>query len=100
MYIFLSAVELVGSAHRTMCILLTNAAYSIGLCLLATVAYFVRDWSNFALFTTLPFIPFFLFWWAMPESPRWLLAHGKYGAAEKVMRSMAGVNGKKLPVDY
>jgi hypothetical protein len=36
----------------------------------------------------------------LPESPRWLLARGRYDEAEEVLKTMARVNGKVLPANY
>ncbi|KAK3851392.1 hypothetical protein Pcinc_041955, partial [Petrolisthes cinctipes] len=60
----------------------------------------VRDWSQLSLATTIPFLVFFLFWWVLPESPRWLLAKGRLDEAEVIMLKMARVNRKTLPANY
>lgn len=36
----------------------------------------------------------------MPESPRWLLAKGKFEEALKILEVMARVNGKQLPESF
>ncbi|XP_063239051.1 beta-alanine transporter [Bacillus rossius redtenbacheri] len=97
---YVLAIELVGPAHRTTCTILTNIAYSVGLVLLAAVVYLVRDWRQLALATSVPFAVFFLYWWVLPESSRWLLARGRFDEAEKILQTMARVNGKSLPANY
>ncbi|XP_050733892.1 beta-alanine transporter-like isoform X2 [Eriocheir sinensis] len=94
------AIELVGPSQRTYTTVVMNVAYSCTLILLAGVAYMVRDWAQLSLATTIPFLAFLLFWWVLPESPRWLLANGRVDEAEKIMEKMARVNGKKLPQNY
>ncbi|CAH1397733.1 unnamed protein product [Nezara viridula] len=79
---------------------LTNIAYSLGLVALAVVAYLVRDWRQLALATSVPFLTFFLYWWVLPESPRWLLARGRFDEAEKVLNTMARVNGRCLNPNF
>ncbi|KAG8233990.1 hypothetical protein J437_LFUL014451 [Ladona fulva] len=97
---YVLAIEMVGPTKRTTCTILSNIAYSLALVALAAVVYVVRDWRSLSLATTLPFLTFFMFWWVMPESPRWLLANGRYEEAEKVLLKMAKVNGKSLPANY
>ncbi|XP_047534605.1 beta-alanine transporter [Vanessa atalanta] len=97
---YVLAIELVGPKCRTLCTILSNIAYSMGLIMLAGVVYLVRDWRHLALATTLPFITFFLYFWPMPESPRWLLARGQFEKAEIILKQMARMNGKSLPANY
>jgi len=58
-----TAQELVGPEKRTLCNILLNIAYSMGLMALAGAAYIWRDWTHLAFATTIPFISFFAFWW-------------------------------------
>ncbi|XP_045450926.1 beta-alanine transporter-like [Melitaea cinxia] len=97
---YVLAIELVGPKCRTLCTILSNIAYSLGLISLAGVVYLVRDWRHLALATTLPFAIFFLYIWPMPESPRWLLARGQFEKAEAILKNMARINGKSLPANY
>ncbi|CAH0398900.1 unnamed protein product [Chilo suppressalis] len=97
---YVLAIELVGPRCRTLCTILSNIAYSLGLIMLAGVVYLVRDWRHLALATTLPFVCFFLYLWPMPESPRWLLARGQFEKAEVILKNMARINGKSLPANY
>ncbi|KAL0822246.1 hypothetical protein ABMA28_004373 [Loxostege sticticalis] len=97
---YVLAIELVGPRCRTLCTILSNIAYSLGLILLAGVVYLIRDWRHLALATTLPFVCFFLYLWPMPESPRWLLARGQFEKAEAILKNMARINGKSLPANY
>ncbi|XP_049874210.1 beta-alanine transporter-like [Pectinophora gossypiella] len=97
---YVLAIELVGPRCRTLCTILSNIAYSLGLILLAGVVYLVRDWRQLALATTLPFLCFFFYLWLMPESPRWLLARGQFEKAEVILKNMARINGKSLPANY
>lgn len=83
------AIELVGPRHRTICTILTNIAYSLALVMLAILVWLVRDWRILAIVTTAPFLLLFLHWWILPESPRWLLAQGRFKEAEKILVKMA-----------
>ncbi|XP_031348588.1 beta-alanine transporter isoform X1 [Photinus pyralis] len=86
------AIELVGPKYRSTVTVLINIAYSIDLIVLSIIVWAVRDWRQLALFTTVPFIALFALYWAMPESPRWLMARGDFVRAEKILNKMARVN--------
>lgn len=89
---FFAAIELVGPKYRSTVTILVNIAYSFDLILLSVIVWAIRDWRQLALITTVPFIALFAFYWAMPESPRWLMARGDFVKAEKILNKMARVN--------
>lgn len=95
-----SAIELVGPNDRVFCTIVLNIAYSIGLVLLACIVYVVRDWRYLSLTVSLPLIMLFSFFFVMPESPRWLVATGKFRRAARVMKTIAGINKRTLPDNY
>ncbi|GAB6029096.1 hypothetical protein CHUAL_004879 [Chamberlinius hualienensis] len=97
---YVLAIELVGPGHRTLMSILVNIMYTLILILLSIVVYLVREWRQLVLATTVPFIAFFLYWWVLPESPRWLLAHEKFEETEKIIRTIAHVNRRTLRPDY
>lgn len=68
--------------------------------MLAGVTYLIRDWVRMCLYTSTPFLIYFLYILVMPESPRWLLAKGKLEEALKVLEVMARVNNKTLPSSF
>ncbi|VEN36260.1 unnamed protein product [Callosobruchus maculatus] len=90
---YVMAIELVGPKYRVTVTILINIAYSLSLVSLAIIVWAVRDWRWMTLLTTLPFAALFATWWVLPESPRWLLARGRYDEAEKILCKMAKVNG-------
>ncbi|XP_025830476.1 carcinine transporter isoform X2 [Agrilus planipennis] len=97
---YVLAIELVGPRYRTLVTILINIAYSLALVSLAIIVWAVRDWRNLSLTTTLPFLLLFTLYKLLPESPRWLLAQGRYRDAEKILSKIARINGRKLPVNY
>jgi hypothetical protein len=57
--------------------------------MLSGIVYLFRDWRILSLAVSLPLLLLFLCFFQMPESPRWLMATGKYERAVVVMRTMA-----------
>lgn len=82
-------MELVGARHRTVVTILVNISYSLALIALSILVWYIRDWRTLALATALPFFGYFLFWWFLPESPRWLLAQGRFREAEEILKQIA-----------
>ncbi|KOX69254.1 Organic cation transporter 1 [Melipona quadrifasciata] len=78
---FIISLELVGPNYRSFVTVMTCSFYTMGLCMLAGVTYLIRDWRTLALTTSAPFLLYILYWWFLPESPRWLLAKGRLGEA-------------------
>lgn len=68
--------------------------------MLAGIVYFVRDWRYLSLAVSLPLLLLFFFFFTLPESPRWLVATGKYRRAARIMCEMARLNEKVIPDDY
>ncbi|XP_055954670.1 organic cation transporter protein-like [Patella vulgata] len=90
-------MELVGPSKRKYAGNIIMLAWVIGLFILGLLAYFIRDWKNLTLATSVPTILLFSYWWLLPESPRWLLSKGRYKEAEEIIRKAAKVNQVDLP---
>ncbi|KAM7283198.1 uncharacterized protein ISCGN_000333 [Ixodes scapularis] len=92
--------DLVGGGQRARALLLARCALSVGFLLVALVALLVRDWSYLAATTSVPFVTFLFYWRILPESPKWLLAHGRFNRAAQLMLIIAHTNTKHIPRDY
>ncbi|XP_037382471.1 solute carrier family 22 member 13 [Talpa occidentalis] len=88
--------EWVGPAQRTQSVVLTHCSFSIGEMVLAGLAYGVRNWRLFQISCTAPVLLLFFYFWALPESARWLLTQGRIEEAKKVIQKAALVNKRKL----
>jgi MFS family permease len=95
-----AALELVGPNYRSFVTVMICLFYTLGLLMLAGITYFVRDWVRLALATSLPFVLYYFYWFFLPESPRWLLAKGRFEEASTVLETLARVNKRELPPSF
>ncbi|KAK4879042.1 hypothetical protein RN001_007188 [Aquatica leii] len=93
---FILALELVGANYRSFVTVLTCTFYTFGLMGLAGVAYLVRDWVYLTLVTSLPFVLYIVYWFFLPESPRWLLANGKFEEALRLLETLAKLKQRMM----
>ncbi|KYO18668.1 hypothetical protein Y1Q_0009125 [Alligator mississippiensis] len=97
---YILIAEFVGLKYRRTVGIVYQAAFSVGLLVLAAVAYVIPHWRWLQLAVTLPNFFFLLYYWCLPESPRWLIAQKKNDKAMKVINRIAKGNGKKLPSSF
>lgn len=79
---------------------MTCVFYTLGLILLSGITYLLRDWRSLALATSVPFLFYYLYWFVLPESPRWLLMRERFEEANNILKDIARVNGKELPGEF
>ncbi|XP_051868465.1 solute carrier family 22 member 2-like [Pristis pectinata] len=96
-YVLIS--ELVGLKHRRTVGILIQMCFSFGMMLLSAIAYLVPAWRNLQLVTTMPNFIFMVYYWLLPESPRWLLSRKKREAAVKVLQKVAKKNKKSFSIN-
>lgn len=68
--------------------------------MLSGITYLIRDWVHLGIATSAPFILYYCYWFYLPESPRWLLAKGRFEEASKILETLARVNNKELPASF
>lgn len=68
--------------------------------MLSGICYLVRDWVTLGTVTSVPFVLYYFYWFWLPESPRWLLAKGRFEEASKILETLARINKKELPVSF
>ncbi|KAM6985011.1 solute carrier family 22 member 6 [Aplochiton taeniatus] len=87
-------VEWIPTRVRTVVGTGTGYCYTMGQLILATLAYFIRDWRWLTLAVSLPFYVSFLYSWWFLESARWLVLNNKPEQAVKNLKVVARVNGR------
>ncbi|XP_075975242.1 organic cation transporter protein-like [Anticarsia gemmatalis] len=90
-------IELCGKSFRPYIIGLQEIPFILGYVTLPIIAYFVRDWRPLQLATSLPWIIVAVYYWLIPESPRWLITVGKRKEAIELLTYIAKINS--LPTD-
>ncbi|CAG0893104.1 unnamed protein product, partial [Cyprideis torosa] len=89
---FLLGVEWVGPSKRVLCGMVIMMFYTFGEILLAVMAFYVRDWRQLQLLSTVPSMLCFCYACLVPESIRWLLVHGRVEKAQGVVDWVSRVN--------
>ncbi|XP_059060514.1 carcinine transporter isoform X2 [Achroia grisella] len=97
---FIISLELAGPNYRSFVTVMTCIFYTLGLILLSGISYLLRDWRSLALATSVPFFFYYLYWFVLPESPRWLLMKERLNEANSVLKNIAEVNGEVLPEEF
>ncbi|XP_052045221.1 solute carrier family 22 member 13 [Apodemus sylvaticus] len=88
--------EWVGPSWRTRAMVLAQSHIALGLMVLAGLAYGVRNWRLLQIIGTAPVFLLLFYYWALPESPRWLLSQGRIEEAKQLVQKAALVNGRPL----
>ncbi|XP_046326574.2 organic cation transporter protein-like [Haliotis rufescens] len=94
---FVIGLEIVGPSKRVWTGIMIEVFFAIGMTMLSGVAYFIRDWHTLELAMSIPVAFFLIYWWVIPESPRWLLNEFRDQEAEVIIRRAAAVNKVTLP---
>eukprot|EP00096_Caligus_rogercresseyi_P010966 TRINITY_DN4168_c0_g1_i1.p1 TRINITY_DN4168_c0_g1~~TRINITY_DN4168_c0_g1_i1.p1 ORF type:complete len:606 (-),score=82.03 TRINITY_DN4168_c0_g1_i1:387-2204(-) len=96
---FVLVTEVCGPKYRTIFGILTQFPFGIGASILPLIAYFIRDWFSLQLSISIPSVLLIVYFFFMPESPRWLLGEGRIDEALKILKAGARKNNKELPSD-
>ncbi|KAM5167340.1 solute carrier family 22 member 3 isoform 2-T2 [Callospermophilus lateralis] len=97
---FLQVTEIVGSKQRRIVGIVIQMFFTLGIIILPGIAYFIPNWQGIQLAITLPNFLFLLYYWVVPESPRWLITRKEGDKALKILRNIAKCNGKYLSPNY
>ncbi|KAJ1154866.1 hypothetical protein NDU88_007609 [Pleurodeles waltl] len=97
---YVIVTELVGSEQRRIVGIVVQMFFTLGVMLIPGVAYFIPTWQGIQLAISLPNFLFLLYYWLVPESPRWLLTRKKQEKAMRIMCTIANNNGKYMSTTY
>ncbi|KAK3593131.1 hypothetical protein CHS0354_018261 [Potamilus streckersoni] len=90
-------MELVGPSKRLWAGIVSEYFSAVGELVVGGIAYTVRDWKYIELITGASCAIYLLYWWFIPESPRWLLSKGRIEEAEAILQYAAKVNKVTIP---
>ncbi|XP_071526063.1 organic cation transporter protein-like [Panulirus ornatus] len=97
---FVYAMETCATHHREALCTLLAMPWALSLLLLAGIAYLVRSWRCLQITLSSPAILTIVFYWWVPESPRWLIIQGHRQEALGVVSWAAKINRNTLPPDH
>ncbi|KAM9075118.1 LOW QUALITY PROTEIN: solute carrier family 22 member 13 [Megaptera novaeangliae] len=87
--------EWVGPWWRTRAVVLAQCTFSMGQMALAGLTHGVQSWRLFQTAGAAP-VSLFLYFWALPETARWLPTRGRVEEAKQPIQRVASVNKRKL----
>ncbi|XP_055337550.1 beta-alanine transporter-like [Paramacrobiotus metropolitanus] len=96
----MQSIEITGRDTRVLISTVCSFGYTMSVVIVIGIAYFIRTWRLLALVTACPMLLIFGLWFFYPESPRWLLAKGRYDELEALLRHIARVNGVQLTPEF
>ncbi|XP_023229221.1 organic cation transporter-like protein [Centruroides sculpturatus] len=85
-------MEVIGPSYREKVLVIHSFFTTTGTLLLTGVSWFLKDWTYIQLCGILPSIIILLLISCIPESPRWLLTHGRLRKAKDVIRNIMEKN--------
>lgn len=96
---FVLTMELVGPSKRTACGIAFQAAFALGIMLVAGWGALIKDRQYLQIVYGLHALILVPHWWVMDESPRWLWAHGKVLQSVQIVKKALKMNGSTIRLD-
>ncbi|KAL1229855.1 Organic cation transporter 1 [Trichinella pseudospiralis] len=92
---FVIGIELSGPQYRIMLNTAFCTFFGLSFCFLCFIASLLRNWKHLLIVTSAPSAVYFIFWWIIPESPRWLLLQKRYSQATDILVHAARFNRRR-----
>ncbi len=93
-------MEITGPKHRVTAGNINAYSFSIGQMIIAGLAFYFKDWRKVQWVLAFYILPFFIYYWLVPESPRWLLSVGRIDEARRVLLKITRVSTNYKPLFY
>nr|ACE75443.1 MFS transporter protein [Glyptapanteles indiensis] len=87
-----TVIEIISVNNRSNVLVLYQTAFALGFLMVPGFSYLTRTWNGYWLMIALPSFFLLPYYWLIPESPRWFLAHGKVEEARQVLLKAAKWN--------
>ncbi|XP_057657694.1 organic cation transporter protein [Diorhabda carinulata] len=94
---YVIGLEMVGPSKRPIAGTVVQMFFSLGYMLTAAFAYYIDNWRWMQFALTIPGVAFFVYWWFIPESARWLLTKNRTEEAKKLIQEAAKYNDVVIP---
>ncbi|XP_054158733.1 organic cation transporter protein-like [Oppia nitens] len=89
---FMLVNECVGTKYRATFGMAVQIGWALGYCLLPGISYMLPNFRHLLLATSIPETIWLVWLIVIPESPRWLLANGQLGRAEREIKRALRLN--------
>lgn len=82
-------IEVTGPSRRELATSLYHLPLAIGEITLPVFGYYLRHWDTFSIAVAMPTLLYLLYFFILPESPKWLISVGRLNDASEVMTKIA-----------
>uniref|UniRef100_A0A2H1VUC5 SFRICE_002150 n=1 Tax=Spodoptera frugiperda TaxID=7108 RepID=A0A2H1VUC5_SPOFR len=97
---FVISMEVVSGKWRTVIPVIYQLPFGFGNAIMAGLAYWLRDWRKLEFALGALSSLFILYWFWVPESPRWLLATGQTEKAAEILKNITRENKMQVSSKY